>query len=106
MLVKPLSILPLAGAVMAALALSACAPKTAPSSADDITLNREGGAAQCVLADWQQWQGKLRSSVPDAPAGLVFRFVCKECAATMDYRPDRVTFGYDEAYVITQVTCG
>jgi hypothetical protein len=45
--------------------------------------------------------------VPSAPEGQTFRLLCTTCAATMDYRENRVNFVYDEATgVIQQVKCG
>jgi len=45
--------------------------------------------------------------LPSAPAGQTFRVLCTTCAATMDYRENRVNFVYDEATgVIREVKCG
>ena len=88
----------------AALALSACAQT--PTPAENPQVVDVGGSGQCRIEDWQSYVGKTRQSLPTAPQGLVFRVLCKECAATMDYRTDRVNFSYDDKDIITRVSCG
>jgi len=83
------------------IALAACAPIE-----KDVVIRTEGGPVQCVASDWQPYVGKARTELPQAPQGLVFRVLCNTCAATMDYRSDRVTFSYDDAGVITRANCG
>ena len=51
--------------------------------------------------------GRNRSTIPTAPEGRIFRVLCSSCAATMDYRENRVTFTYDDkTNVVTRVSCG
>lgn len=91
------------------LALSACAPTTTSTSpvTSDEPIRSADGTGQCRIEDWKSWEGKSRQSLPSAPQGLVFRVLCDTCAATMDYRQNRVTFTYNEATQnITRVSCG
>ena len=86
-----------------ALAVSACAPvQTAePASASDTAFKA------CKVSDYQSYVGRNRSAIPTAPAGQTFRVLCTTCAATMDYRENRVTFTYDDkTNVVTRVSCG
>jgi hypothetical protein len=86
------------------LALSACAPTETPvirTPGDDAAFKA------CKVEDYQAYVGRNRSTVPSAPEGQTFRVLCTSCAATMDYRENRVNFVYDEASgVIQQVKCG
>ena len=89
---------------VAFMAVAACAP-TPPVS--DVPTASTESMRQCRLEDWKSWEGKPRASLPKAPEGLTFRVLCDTCAATMDYRQDRVTFTYNEATQnITRVSCG
>ena len=94
-----------AGATAAlVLGLSACVPTqnaaTDPAGADNAY-------KACKVEDYQGYVGQNRTAVPAAPQGQVFRVLCSTCAATMDYRENRVNFVYDEATdVIQQVKCG
>ncbi len=61
----------------------------------------------CKAGDYQEYVGRNRSTIPTAPAGRIFRVLCSSCAATMDYRDNRVTFTYDDTTnVVTRVSCG
>ena len=82
-------------------ALAACAP-VQQGDGHDSTVD----ATQCRIEDWQSWVGKPRSELPAAAPHLVFRVLCEECMATMDYRSDRVTFTYDDKGIISRVSCG
>ena len=73
---------------------------------DDMTIVDASGPGQCKASDWQSYVGKPRQSLPAAPQGLTFRVLCGTCAATMDYRANRVSFTYDDKDVITRVACG
>jgi len=43
----------------------------------------------------------------DAPPGRIFRVLCSSCAATMDFRENRVSFTYDDkTEFVTRVSCG
>jgi hypothetical protein len=86
-----------------AVALSACAPtqETAPSPGG------EAAPVACKASDYQEYVGRNRSTIPTAPAGRIFRVLCSSCAATMDYRDNRVSFTYDDKTdIVTRVSCG
>lgn len=84
------------------LTVSACAPTQSTEMPGGDTAYKA-----CKVEDYQNYVGRNRSTVPSAPAGQTFRVLCTTCAATMDYRENRVNFVYDEATgVIQQVKCG
>jgi hypothetical protein len=86
-----------------ALTLSACAPvqTTDPTPGPDTAFKA------CKVEDYQSFVGRNRSTIPTAPAGQTFRVLCTTCAATMDYRENRVNFVYDEATnIVREVKCG
>ena len=89
----------------AGLALSACAPTKTPGI--DQTPGGDAAFKACKVEDYQAYVGRNRSTVASAPQGQNFRVLCTTCAATMDYRENRVNFVFDEASgVIQQVKCG
>ena len=89
----------------AGVALSACAPAETPVAIR--TPGADGAFKACKVDDYLAYVGRNRSTVPSAPDGQTFRVLCSSCAATMDYRENRVNFVYDEASgVIQQVKCG
>ncbi len=85
-----------------AVALSACAPTQGAASGVEPT------PVACKASDYQEYVGRNRSTIPaDAPRGRIFRVLCSSCAATMDYRDNRVNFTYDDnSNLITRVSCG
>ena len=87
-----------------AVALSACAPtqEAAPAPGGEAT------PVACKAGDYQEYVGRNRSTIPaDAPRGRIFRVLCSSCAATMDYRDNRVNFTYDDkTEIVTRVSCG
>ena len=86
-----------------ALAVSAWAPvqTVEPSPGSDTAFKA------CKVSDYQSYVGRNRSAIPTAPAGQTFRVLCTTCAATMDYRENRVNFVYDEATnIVREVKCG
>ncbi|MFZ4163969.1 hemolysin [Brevundimonas sp. NPDC058933] len=86
-----------------ALALSACAPTQEVTSGS----GSEAAPVACKASDYQEYVGRNRSTIPAAPAGRIFRVLCSSCAATMDYRDNRVTFTYDDKTdLVTRVSCG
>lgn len=89
---------------LSALTLAACAPVAATPV--EPVIHDASGPVQCKAEDWQSYVGKARTTLPQAPQGLVFRVACNTCAVTMDYRSDRVTFSYDDKDIITRATCG
>lgn len=86
----------------AALALSACAPtQTNTPTAPEVAFKA------CKVEDYQHYVGQNRSAIPSAPAGQIFRVLCSTCAATMDYRENRVNFVFDDATsIVKEVKCG
>ncbi|TFW10962.1 hemolysin [Brevundimonas intermedia] len=90
-------------AAVAALALSACAP----TQTVDPTPGSDTAFKACKVEDYQSYVGRNRSTIPTAPEGQTFRVLCTTCAATMDYRENRVNFVYDEATsIVREVKCG
>ena len=91
-------------AFASAVALSACAPtqEAAPAPGAEAT------PVACKASDYQEYVGRNRSTIPaDAPPGRIFRVLCSSCAATMDFRDNRVNFTYDDnSNLITRVSCG
>ena len=91
-------------AFVGAVTLSACAPtqEAAPAPGAEAT------PVACKASDYQEYVGRNRSTIPaDAPRGRIFRVMCSSCAATMDYRDNRVNFTYDDkTNVVTRVSCG
>ena len=89
-------------AFASAVALSACAPT------QDSAPGGEPTPVACKAGDYQEYVGRNRSTIPaDAPRGRIFRVMCSSCAATMDYRDNRVNFTYDDkTNVVTRVSCG
>jgi hypothetical protein len=87
-----------------AVALSACAPGQPTPSTPSV----EPTPVTCKAGDYQEYVGRNRSTIPaEAPRGRIFRVLCSTCAATMDYRDNRVTFTYDDkTNVVTRVSCG
>lgn len=87
----------------AALALASCAG----ASANDADAEDAMAHIQCQPGDYQDYVGRHRSTLPEAPRGRIFRAACSSCAVTMDYRDNRVTFTYaDDSQLITRVACG
>ena len=88
-----------------ALALSACAP--VEGAAPVPTPGPDTAFKPCKVEDYRSYVGRNRSTIPTAPQGQTIRVLCTTCAATMDYRENRVNFVYDEASgVIREVKCG
>ncbi|WP_396593634.1 hemolysin [Brevundimonas sp. R86498] len=87
--------------VAATAALTAgCAPTAAPGP-DGV-----GGPARCDAEASKSLIGRNRAAVSFVQ-GADVRFVCTTCAATEDYRPNRLNIRYDEATgIIRSVDCG
>ena len=87
------------------LALAACAPTQGGGATP--APNPDATPVACKASDYQEYVGRNRSTIPTAPEGRIFRVLCSSCAATMDYRDNRVTFTYDDKTdVVTRVSCG
>ena len=88
-----------AGLLIAACAQTPVANSPATPPSDELR--------QCKADQYQSYVGRNRSAIPTAPAGQTFRVLCTTCAATMDYRENRVNFVYDEATsIVREVKCG
>lgn len=88
-----------------ALGLAACAPTQEAGETPPTWSNAE--FKPCKVEDYQSYVGQNRSTVPSPPQGQTFRVLCTTCAATMDYRENRVNFVFDEATnIIKEVKCG
>ena len=97
--------LPTLSAAAGFLALAACAPTSGGGATP--TPGGETTAVACKAGDYQDYVGRNRSAIPAAPQGRIFRVLCSSCAATMDYRANRVSFTYDDkTEVVTRVSCG
>lgn len=91
----------------ATLPLAACAASEAPAESTPpppaaMTCNADGGASfvgQTATPD-------LGGAIVKATGARTLRWGPPRSAMTMDYRQDRVNVMYDDAYKITQVTCG
>lgn len=87
-----------------AVAMAACAPTQTVTPPTD---GADSGFKACKVSDYQSYVGRNRSTIPTAPAGQTFRVLCTTCAATMDYRENRVNFVYDAATdIVREVKCG
>lgn len=95
-------------AFAAALPLAACATSETPV---ESTPPPADGLKQCNVDAVQSYVGQ--TATPDLGArilkeaeGRTLRWGPPRSAMTMDYRSDRVNIMYDDAYKITQITCG
>ena len=90
-------------AAAVAAALSACAPvETAEAPTTGAT-----GPKVCRAENYQRFIGKPRSELPTMPADESWRVLCSTCAATMDYREDRLTIVFDTtSQLIQSARCG
>lgn len=90
-------------AAAVAASLAACAPvETAETPAPSAT-----GPKVCRAENYQRFIGKPRSELPTMPADESWRVLCSTCAATMDYREDRLTIVFDTtSQLIQSARCG
>ena len=87
----------IAGLMLGGAMLAACAPTPTPEPTEPRRCDAE--AAKSLI-------GSHRGAV-DFAAGADVRFVCTTCAATEDYRPNRLNIRFDEATgIIRSVDCG
>lgn len=94
-------------AIAAALPLAACmggeAPvESTPPPPTEMTCNAD--AAQSYVG--QTATGAVGAAILKATGARTLRWGPPRSAMTMDYRQDRVNIMYDDAYKITQVSCG
>lgn len=88
--------------------LAACAPMSAETTP---TPRPVGDGGECDAGPAQSLIGQTASSETGARALALtgarqLRWGPPRSAFTMDYRPDRVNVKYDDAMMITEVTCG
>jgi len=86
-------------------ALAACA--TVPADGDPPVRDIEGS---CRGEPGQRFIGaratvEVGGQLLAATGARTLRWVPPRTAVTMDFRPDRLTVSYDDAMVITQVSC-
>ena len=87
----------IAGLMLGAGLLAACAPAPPPETTEP---------KRCDAAAARSLIGSHRGAV-DFAAGANVRFVCTTCSATEDYRPDRLNIRFDETTgIIRSVDCG
>jgi hypothetical protein len=84
------------------LTLAACATTGEPQVRE--------GEGTCDLVKGQRFEGQtataeLGHDLLLATGARTLRWVPPRTAVTMDYRPDRLTVSYDDAMVITKVSC-
>ena len=85
------------GLLLGGAALAACAPQPQPSPA---------GPQQCDAGAARSLIGTHVGAVT-FPQGADVRMVCTTCAATEDYRPNRLNLRFEEATgIIRSVDCG
>ncbi|WP_422059214.1 I78 family peptidase inhibitor [Sphingopyxis sp.] len=94
-------------AIAAVLPLAACASSEAPAE----TTPPPPAEMTCSADPAQSFVGQ--TATPDVGAAVVkatgartLRWGPPRSAMTMDYRQDRVNVLYDDAYKITQISCG
>ena len=94
-------------ALAAALPLAACAANDAPvesATPPSAEMKCDADAAQGHVG--QVATAEVGGAILKAAGARTLRWGPPRWAMTMDYRQDRVNVMYDDAYKITQVTCG
>jgi hypothetical protein len=92
---------------LAALALAGCAATTQPADetppARDITGTCQREPGQRFVG--MKASGEVGHEMLAATGAKILRWVPPRTAVTMDFNPSRLTVSYDDAYVITTVSC-
>ncbi|MGR4891762.1 I78 family peptidase inhibitor [Sphingopyxis sp. LARHCG72] len=94
-------------AIAAVLPLAACSSSEAPVESTPpppAEMTCKADAAQSYVG--QAATPDLGGAILKATGARTLRWGPPRSAMTMDYRVDRVNVMYDDAYKITQVTCG
>jgi Peptidase inhibitor I78 family len=95
-----------------ALGLAGC---TAPAQKAPYTTNpvpeKEAGGFECSAAAAQYAVGQktsveLAATLMKKTGSKTLRWIPPRSAVTMDFRFDRLNIAYDDAMIITQVSCG
>ena len=95
-----------------ALGLSACAnpAQDAPYTTTPVPEKEAGGfecsAEAAQYAVGQKTSVELAAELMKKTGSKTLRWVPPRSAVTMDFRSDRLNIAYDDAMVITQVSCG
>ncbi|MFU7527612.1 I78 family peptidase inhibitor [Qipengyuania sp. ASV99] len=97
--------------VPATLALIGCTGSSAPPAAQAPLEPARPAPGNCDAAAAQSYIGQQASTASGAAIlaaskARTLRWGPPNSAWTMDYREDRVNIRYDDAMIITQVTCG
>ena len=92
---------------LAALALAGCAATTPPAGETPPARDIEG---TCQREPGQRFvgmkaTGELGREMLAATGATILRWVPPRTAVTMDFNPSRLTVSYDDASVITTVSC-
>jgi hypothetical protein len=87
--------------------LTGCAATTPPADEAPPVRNIEG---TCQREPGQAFVGKrataaLGREMLAATGATILRWVPPRTAVTMDFNPSRLTVSYDDAYVVTTVSC-
>lgn len=96
-------------ALLPAAALAACATTSAnepgtPDAGNGETAMCDPAAAQSYVG--QKATAQVGEQILDATGARRLRWGPPRAAFTMDFRQDRVNVMYDDAMIITQITCG
>lgn len=87
-----------------ALALAGCATTT-------TTAHTGGGHHMCKAEPAQRFIGEKADvahgmTIQQVTGSQILRWAPPRSALTMDFREERVTVAYDDAMIITMITCG
>jgi hypothetical protein len=88
--------------VLALPLLAACA--SVPEAGGSPAGTCDAGAVQALLGELAS--AEMGALLLEASGARTLRWAPPRSALTMDYRPDRLTVGYDDAMIITEATCG
>ena len=91
------------GTLAGGLALAGCASTPPASETPPLTAACSAEAGQVFIG--QKATAELGTKLVEATGARQLRWVPPRTGVTMDFRPDRLTVSYDDAMVITQVSC-
>lgn len=94
------------GAAMLALSLAGCASM---ESGSDAPVTAPDGPCQADVVQaliGQTANEALGVKLLRESGATTLRWAPPRSALTMDYRPDRLTVGYDDDYHVTTISCG
>ena len=93
-------------AALPALLLAGCGAQTPPSEEMPAMPAGECSAASALALKGQKATAELGAELLRRTGARHLRWVPPGMAVTMDYRADRLTVGYDDAYTIVRISCG